>query len=101
MIDLSGPLGLCLRARACSYGFDNAVKMLQKNKSFLVFILSDASDATKKRMMDKCNYYNVECIVMDLRETYRKLNIKESVKIISINDLNFKKLMDKRLKGET
>jgi ribosomal protein L7Ae-like RNA K-turn-binding protein len=99
--DLSGPLGLCIRARACSYGFENALKMMRKNKSFLVFISQDASDATKKRMMDKCNHYNVEYVVMDMRETYKKLNIKESIKIISINNLNFKKLIDKRLKGET
>ncbi len=101
MIDLSGALGLCLRARACSYGFDNAVNMMQRKKCYGILLSSNASEKTKKRILDKCSYYDVEYIELDLSETYNRLNIKDSVKIISINDFNFMKLVDKRLKGET
>ncbi len=101
MIDLTGPLGLCIRARACSYGFDNALNMMRKGKSCIILLSEDASEKTKKRILDKCRHYDVECIALDLSETYFRLNIKHSVKIISINDKNFKILIDKRLKGET
>lgn len=101
MNDLSGPIGLCLRARACSFGYENALKMLQKKKSFLVIVSGDASEGTKKRMTDKCESYDTEIAILDIRKTLNKLKIKKDVKIISVNDENFKKLFDKRLKGET
>ena len=101
MNDLSGPIGLCIRARACSFGFENALNMLQKSKSYLVIVSEDASEGTKKRMADKCRSYDTEIAVLDIRETLNRLKVKKEVKIISINDENFKKLFDKRLKGET
>lgn len=101
VIDLSGPLGLCIRARACSYGFENAHSMIQRGKCSLVLVDENASDKTIKRIYDKCNFYKVEIVKLDLQEAIYELNINENVKIISINDINFKKLIDKRLKGET
>ena len=101
MIDLFGPIGMCIRARACSFGFENALNMLQKGKSSLVIVTEDASEGAKKRITDKCISYTTEIVVLDIRETLNKLKVKKDVKIISINDANFKKLFDKRLKGET
>ncbi len=101
MNDLSGPIGLCIKARACSFGYENALKMLKKSKSFLVLVSDDASEGSKKRMADKCKSYDTEIAILDIRETLNTLRVKNDVKIISINDENFKKLFDKRLKGET
>jgi len=96
--DISGALGMCVRAGACSFGFDSALKMLRKNKSRLVIVDEDASEKTKKRITDKCVHYNTEIMFTGLSKTLDKLKIQGNIKIISINDINFKKLIDKRLK---
>ena len=101
MTDLSGPLGLCIRARSCSFGFENTHNMLRKNKCFLVIVDKNASAKTIKRISDKCNFYNKEVVSVDLSQIIEKLNLKNNVKIISINNINFKKLIEKRLKGDT
>ena len=101
MIDLAGPLGLCVKAGACCFGYDNTLKMLKKNKSCLVIVSEDASERTKKTISDKCNYYDTQLEFADIKETLEKLKIKDSAKIVSINDVNFKKLIDKRFEGET
>lgn len=101
MTELSGPLGLCIRARACSYGFENTQYMMQKKRSFLVLVDKSISENSLKRIQDKCNYYDVDIVKLDLSEVKDKLRITENVRIISINDINFKKLIEKRLKGET
>ena len=101
MTDLAGPLGLCIRAGACTYGFDNALKMMKKNRSAVVIVSQDASEGTKKKTSDKCSYYNTEIRFVDLKETFARLKIEGNIKVISVNDKNFKNLIDKRLKGET
>ena len=101
MADLTGAIGMCLRAGACSFGFENAQKMLQKKKCAIVLVQENASEASKKRISDKCKYYGVKIVVTDLSDTFYRLNIKETTKIVSVNDVNFKNLIEKRLKGET
>lgn len=101
MIDLAGPLGLCIKAGACCFGYDNTLKMLKKNKSFMVLVSEDASERTKKTISDKCGYYGIRLEFVDIKETLEKLKVKDGTKIISVNDANFKKLIDKRFKGET
>lgn len=101
MVDLSGPLGLCIKAGACCFGFENTLKMLKKNKSCLVLVSDDASERTKKTITDKCSYYGTQMNLVDLKETFAKLKVGDNVKIISINNIDFKNLIDKRFKGET
>ncbi len=101
MVDLSGPLGMCVKAGACSFGFENTLKMLKKRKSFLVLVSDEASENSKKRIYDKCKFYNTEIKVVDITQAIMKLKLNYNIKIISVNDINFKKLIDKRLKGDT
>jgi ribosomal protein L7Ae-like RNA K-turn-binding protein len=101
VIDLAGPLGLCIKAGACCFGYENALKMLKKSRSCLVLVSDDASERTQKTVADKCSHYGTEIIVADFKKALEKLKVESNVKIISVNDVNFKKLIDKRFKGET
>ncbi|EIT85119.1 hypothetical protein A374_12505 [Fictibacillus macauensis ZFHKF-1] len=52
-------LGLANRAGKCITGEELVIKAIQRQKARLVLVSSDASSNTKKKMTDKCTYYNV------------------------------------------
>ena len=60
-------LGLCMRARQLSVG-ESVIDAIRKKKARLVLYASDASDNTKKRIVDKAHYYEVEAIEVDNSE---------------------------------
>jgi ribosomal protein L7Ae-like RNA K-turn-binding protein len=98
MNKLSGAIGMCYRSRNCVFGFDNALKCIKKKKSHLILVAEEASNDTKKRIYDKCKYYNVDIETLNMSEILEKLNLSMNIKIISINDINFKKLIKKHIK---
>ena len=60
-----GMLGFAMRAGKLTVGTDMTLAGVTggKGKIKLVLVSADASDATKKRLINKCGYYGVECIV--------------------------------------
>lgn len=55
-------LGLCARARKLSYG-SQLIEDIRKKKVFYVIICEDASDNTKKKLTDKCHFYQIDYII--------------------------------------
>lgn len=101
MNKLNGAIGMCYGSKNCVFGFDNAIKYIKRKKSHLILVSEEASEDTKKRIHDKCRYYNVDIETLDMRSVLEGLNLSSNIKIISINDINFKKLIKKHLKGDT
>ena len=58
-------LGLCRRAGGTIIGTPLVTKALPRGQVKVVFYSSLASDNTKKRITDKCSYYNTKCIKID------------------------------------
>ncbi len=52
-------LGLAARARKLITGEELVVKSIRKKEVRLVLVANDASDLTKKKIQDKCNFYKV------------------------------------------
>ncbi|MCZ0702604.1 ribosomal protein L7Ae-like RNA K-turn-binding protein [Natronobacillus azotifigens] len=52
-------IGLAYRARKISLGEEQIVRDIQKAKAKLVLIASDTGQQTKKKLTDKCNYYQI------------------------------------------
>ena len=57
-----GMLGFAMRAGKIDTGTDVVISLLPKGAVKLVIISSDASEATRKRIHNKCNFYGVEFI---------------------------------------
>lgn len=86
-------LGLAFRAQKLHYGTTNVIKSIQKQEATLVIIANDASDNTKKKIIDKCTYYNV-----DYKIEYQSHEIshaigKKNIMVISILDSGFKNIL--------
>lgn len=52
-------LGLAKRAGQLTSGEQEVLKAIRNGKTFLVFVASDIGGATKKKVLDKCRYYQV------------------------------------------
>lgn len=58
-----GALGLCAKARALVCGTPMVCEALAgKRKPFLTVLAADNSEATDKRLGDKCRYYGVPAV---------------------------------------
>ena len=84
-------LGLAARARKLVTGEELVVKEIRKNKIFLVIVANDASDSTRKKLQDKCNYYNVKIKFIADREMLGQAIGKHERVVVGVNDEGFAK----------
>lgn len=82
-------VGLAYRARKCSTGEDTIVKDVQSRRAKLVLIANDVGIQTKKKLTDKCAYYNVTCIEVDDRAILGQAMGKQERVAVAILDAGF------------
>jgi ribosomal protein L7Ae-like RNA K-turn-binding protein len=96
-------LGLAFRARKCTLGEENIIKDIQRQKAKLVLIASDTGKQTKKKISDKCKYYEIPLFVVDDRDTLSQAIGKSGRVAISILDDGFANkitsLLDESIRG--
>ena len=90
-------LGICSCARKISYG-ETLLKNIKSKKVYLVVIASDASDNSKKKIIDKCNFYGCNHVICFSKESItRAIGRVEVVSSVGINDYNLAKKFKENL----
>ena len=93
-------IGICKCANKLSYG-ETLIKDIQKCKVNLVVICTDTSANSKKKIIDKCNYYNCEYIVaFTQQEIIKVISRVDPVSAIGIKDSNLAKKFKENMKEE-
>lgn len=96
-------LGLAKRAGKIIIGTDLVTKALPSGKVKLVMYAENSSPNTEKKILDKCKFYNVNCI--KLKHTGEILSHsvgKDSmVMVIGVCDENFSKELKSLIDRET
>ncbi|MCE7794564.1 YlxQ family RNA-binding protein [Salipaludibacillus sp. CUR1] len=82
-------LGLMQRAGKLVTGEELVVKSIQNNKVHLVIVASDASDNTKKKITDKCTYYNIPYIIFENRFVIGQAIGKAERVAVAVQDKGF------------
>lgn len=93
-----GSLGLCAKAGKLIFGVPMIIEAMQKRKKiFLVIEAGDTSDNTHKRITDKCSFYGVEKIRLDINggELASAVGKSSSLAAIAITDEGFYKMVEK------
>ena len=87
-----GMLGFAMRAGKVETGTDVVCTLLPKSTVKLVIIASDASDSTRKKLKNKCEFYNVECIEPDVDSELlsSRLGKSSTTVCVAIKDEGFK-----------
>lgn len=84
-------LGLANRARKLISGEELVVREVRKQKAKLVLLASDASENTKKKVTDKCSYYNVSVRMVSDRYTLGQAIGKDARVVVAVMDEGFAK----------
>lgn len=93
-----GMLGLAKRAGKVQTGEEICSDAVRNGRSRLVIVARDASDNTKKSIMNTCSYYKVRCEEAALKDELGKYTGAQSRAVVSVNDDNFAKAILDRLK---
>ncbi len=62
-------LGLAHRAGKCTTGEESIIKDIRMQRAKLVILASDTGPQTRKKIIDKCNFYKVPYKIAADRET--------------------------------
>ncbi|WP_226034907.1 YlxQ family RNA-binding protein [Aquibacillus saliphilus] len=96
-------LGLAYRAKKCTLGEESIIRDIQRQKAKLVLLASDAGENSRKKITDKCSYYQIPLIVVDDRDTISHAIGKSGRVAIAIIDSGFAvkitSLLDKSTRG--
>lgn len=90
-----------MRSRKLVYGEYNTLKAIKIGKAKLVFLASDSSQNTEKRLLDKSKYRNIETSRIFDRYELGAIIGKEFSICMAITDKNFVDGIKKYLGGET
>ena len=96
---LSG-LGLCARARALTYGTAMVCEALRdRRRPYLVLEASDTSEATHKKLSDKCKFYQVELIRLPVPggELAAALGKQNTLAAVAVRDENLCRVVRRAL----
>jgi len=92
-------LGLANAARKLVSG-ETLLKSIKNKKTKLVLIASDASNNTKKKLTDKCHYYDIQYYIIDEEsDVLSKAIGKENRVAVGIIDQGFAKKIKEIIGG--
>ncbi len=82
-------LSFASRAGKIASGTEQVIKSVRMGKTYLVVMAEDVSNASKKKLKDKCKYYEVELIEIMQRDEISKCIGKINKTCVAINDSGF------------
>ena len=93
-------IGICKCANKISYG-ETLIKDIKNHSVEIVVICENTSDNSKKKIIDKCNYYNCDYVIaFTQEEIIRVISRNDPVSAIGIKDSNLAKKFKENLERE-
>jgi len=92
-------LGLAHRARKIVSGEEPAIREIRRGRAKLLIVSTDASVNTKKRMKEKCEFYQVPLFVAFSRKELGKSIGKDNRVVIAVLDEGFAKKIAIHIRG--
>ncbi|MBO0461858.1 MULTISPECIES: YlxQ-related RNA-binding protein [Enterococcus] len=91
-------IGLAMRAGKMITGEELTIGEIRRQKAKIVFVASDASENTRKKIKDKSSYYEVPCFELFSEEEITQM-IGKPRKVIGITDAGFAKRVKELIEG--
>ena len=79
-------LSIAAKAGKVMSGGFQVEKSLQEYKAHLVVIAKDASDNTKKKFIQKCDFYKIPCFILENSTILGKSIGKEERVVVAVTD---------------
>lgn len=91
-------LGIAMRAGKLVTGEDLVIKSIQKAQAEFIFVAKDASENTRKKLIDKSSFYKVPVDV-----SFSQIELSSAIgrkrMVISVADKGFARKFDELIKG--
>lgn len=94
-------MGLAKRAGKVTLGETAVKESIRYGKTFLVVIADDASENTKKSIINSCKYYDVKYYIRGTKESVGHALGKSFCVAASINDEGFAESIERYLQPNT
>ena len=91
-------LGLAQKAGELVSGDEICEMTIKSKKCFLVVIAKDASDRTKKKFVDMCNFRNIRFLEYGQKEQLGNCIGKGIRSVVTIKNVNFAKKIEELIK---
>lgn len=88
-------VGLATKAGKTVSGEFSVEKSVKSKKSFLVLVAGDASENTKKKFRNMCEFYEVPLYFLSDKESLGRAMGKEFRASLAVQDENFAKAIEK------
>jgi ribosomal protein L7Ae-like RNA K-turn-binding protein len=98
---MSKHLGLAFKAKKVSVGTENVVFKITTKQAKLVLLAHDTAIHTTTKIKNKTNFYGIELNMSYDSETLSKALGKSNIKVVSINDIGFAKLIQSEKGSDT
>ncbi|MBP3361134.1 MAG: ribosomal L7Ae/L30e/S12e/Gadd45 family protein [Clostridia bacterium] len=92
-----GMIGLAKRAGAVSAGGFLCTDAIKKRTARLVIIAADASEKSKKSIIDSCIFYKIPFLEFSVKDELGRYSGGGEKSVISINDRNFAEAIIKKI----
>ena len=97
MCKTASMIGLAMKAGKISSGEYQTEESVKKGKAFFVIIATDASDNTRKKFQNMCEFYEVDCTSRFTKEELGQMIGREYRACLAINDSGFAQSIKKQL----
>ncbi len=99
--DVLNAIGLCKRANKLKSGEGMVVDSIKSKKAKIVIIANDCEKNTLSKVKNKCEFYNVELIQLDVDRYELGNAIGKSFRVcIAIEDNGFKKMILNKIRSD-
>ena len=90
-------LGLARKAGAVIAGTELVIDSMRRGKACRIYISSDVSPGTLKKLKDKAAYYKIQAEILDMTmdELAHRVGFLRPTAAVSLTDRNFLKLTEK------
>ena len=94
---IGNALGLARKAGALTAGTELVIDSMRRQKACIIYISSDVSGGTLKKIKDKAAFYKVEAEILHLTmdELAHRVGFLRPTAAVSLTDKNFLKLIAK------
>ena len=93
-------LGLATRARKTTFGTDAVTMAMAKGNVKMVFVSNEASENTKNKFINKCEYYKSNIIMGLSVADLQKATGKENLMVLGVLDKGFINNLNNLLKED-
>lgn len=91
-------IGMAQKAGRAAGGEFSAERLIQTGRAFCVIVAEDASEGTRKRFRDKCEFYELPFFVFSTKERLGHAIGKELRASVALSDENLSAAVTKLLK---